>query len=124
MKPGPIDFNTQLSDPLIRMIAADWERTFTRFLPPVLHSYLQNCVTAIEKFHLQIQDQANQTGKGLAQLGILERQLGMYEQQARIAAEDAINQINTIQRDTNRAFAPVVMDAMLPSYTVSQLQCT
>lgn len=120
MKTGPIDFNTQLSDPLIRAIAADWERTFTHFLPPVVHSYLQNCVTGIEKFHLQVQDQARQAGKGLVQLGILERQLGMYEQQARIAAGEAINQINTIQRDTNRAFAPVVLNAMLPSYTVGQ----
>ena len=100
------------------MIAADWERTFTRSLPPVVHNYLQNCVTGIEKFHLQIQDKARQAGKGLAQLGILERQLGMYEQQTRMAAEEAINQINTIQRDTNREFAPLVMNAMLPSYTV------
>ncbi|KAF8438219.1 hypothetical protein BGX38DRAFT_1273714 [Terfezia claveryi] len=116
MARGPLDFNSNLSDPLIKVIAADWERTFTRFLPPVVHGYLQHCVTGIEKFHLQIQDQARQTGKGLMQLGILERQLGMYEQQARMASEEAINQINTIQRDTNREFAPVVMNAMLPSY--------
>ena len=124
MQTGPIDFNAELSDPLIRIIAADWERTFTRFLPPVVHSYLQSCVTGIEKFHLQIQDQARQTGKGLVQLGILERQLGMYEQQARMAAEEAINQVNTIQRDTNREFAPVVLNSMMPSYTVSLPQCT
>jgi len=58
------------------------------------------------------------------QLGILERQLGMYEQQARMAAEEAINQVNTIQRDTNREFAPVVLNSMMPSYTVSLPQCT
>lgn len=115
---GPIDFNADLSNPLIKMIAGDWERIFTHQIPQVMHSYLQKCFTSIEKFHLQIEDYAKEAGKGLALLGILERQLGMYEQHARQVSEEALNQIQTTQRDINREFAPVVMNAMLPGYVV------
>ena len=100
------------------MIAGDWERTFTRLIPQVMHSYLQKCVNSIEKFHLQIGDQAKEAGKGVALLGILEQQLGMYEQNARQVAEEALNQIQNTQRDINREFGPVVMNAMLPGYMV------
>ena len=84
----------------------------------MIGEYLQLCVTAFEKFHLQVEDQARQTGKGLLQLTILQRQLEMYEQQVRVAAEEALTQITDSQREVNREFGPSIMNKMLEAYLV------
>lgn len=115
---GLVDFNGELSNPLIEAIAVEWERTFTSLIPPVIQKYSQRFVTAIEKFHSQIQDRGSQGGKELLplELDILGKQLAMYEQQAMMIVDDTIQQIASMQRDINREFTPIIKAFMAPAY--------
>ncbi|KAF8475018.1 hypothetical protein BDZ91DRAFT_712137 [Kalaharituber pfeilii] len=112
---GLHDFNAQLSDPLIKMIASRWEKMFSRVVPQIIDTYLVTCRYAFVKLHRQVQRKADRI-VSLGQLGILQRQLLNYELEVKAAADEAVAFVTTMQRDLNREFVPAIRRVMLPAY--------
>lgn len=108
--------NGQLSDPMIKMLASNWEKTFSRRLPTVLQQYFRLSKDAITAFHKQVEGRAKKMGMGVASLHVLSGQLNTYGDVFRGVGTDIAAEINTAQREINREFTPVIATIMTTAY--------
>ena len=56
------------------------------------------------------------TGAGIVGLGMLQQQLGNYEEIFANTANSVKENMNKVQQDINRDFTPVIKDAMTGGY--------
>ncbi|KAL8672577.1 MAG: hypothetical protein Q9168_002982 [Polycauliona sp. 1 TL-2023] len=110
------NFNEQLIEPMIKIIAPGWERVFTRRVGSVLNNFTKSIPAILQKFHREIEDRARKIGTGLASLSMLKHQIGVYEQVMKDAAASTKDMIIAKQKDINREFTPVLERVMQPSY--------
>ncbi|KAL8688345.1 MAG: hypothetical protein Q9224_004906 [Gallowayella concinna] len=113
---GLHDWNAQLIEPMIKLIAPGWEKVFTRRVQSVMTNLTKTVPAVLKKFHRDIEDRARKIGTGLASLSMLSHQITAYEQVLKDAAASTKDVIITRQKDINREFAPVIERAMIPSY--------
>lgn len=113
---GKHDLNGQLSDPMIKILASNWEKTFSRRLPTVLQQYYRLSKDAITSFHKEVEARAKKMGMGVASLHVLSGQLNTYGDVFRGVATDITAEINTAQREINREFTPVIATIMATAY--------
>ncbi|KAL8820149.1 MAG: hypothetical protein Q9223_001566 [Gallowayella weberi] len=113
---GLHDWNAQLIEPMMKLIAPGWEKVFTRRVQSVMTNLTKTVPAVLKKFHRDIEDRARKIGTGLASLSMLSHQITVYEQVLKDAAPSTKDVIITRQKDINREFAPVIGRAMIPSY--------
>ncbi|KAL8652063.1 MAG: hypothetical protein Q9226_004426 [Calogaya cf. arnoldii] len=113
---GTHNFNEQLIEPMIKIIAPGWEKVFTRRVASVLNNFTKSIPAILLKFHREIEEPARKIGTGLASLAMLSHQMSVYEQVMKDAAASTKDMIITRQKDINRDFTPVLEGMMQPSY--------
>ena len=113
---GPHDWNGQLADPMLKIIASGWEKTFARRIGIVMATFTRNSSAVLRKFHADVQTRCQKTGTGLAGLNMLQQQLRVYENILKEISNTARESINTSQKDINREFTPVIEKAMIAAY--------
>ncbi|KAL8998150.1 MAG: hypothetical protein Q9188_006160 [Gyalolechia gomerana] len=113
---GLHDWNAQLTEPMIKMIAPGWEKVFTRRVQMVMNNFSKMAPTTLRQFHHEIEDRARNIGTGLASLSMLSQQILVYDQILKDLAATTKDMIMTRQKDINREFVPVIQHAMQPSY--------
>jgi len=113
---GLHDWNTQLTEPIIKNIANGWERTFSRRMPSVLNGLANKNGTLLAAFHEAVETRAMRNGTSLASLEMLKQQLPTYKDTFKDLSAVAQTQITTRQKDINREFVPVVAEAMKQAY--------
>ncbi|KAL8858213.1 MAG: hypothetical protein Q9178_005225 [Gyalolechia marmorata] len=113
---GCHNFNEQLIEPMIKLIAPGWEKAFTRRVQSVLNNFTKAIPVVLKKFHRDIEDRARKIGTGLASLSMLSHQISVYEQVMKDAAASTKDMIIAAQKDINREFIPVLERVMQPSY--------
>lgn len=113
---GLHDWNTQLTEPIIKNIANGWERTFSRRMPSVLAGLANKNGALLMSFHNTIETRAMRNGTSLASLEVLKQQLPTYKDSFRDLSVLAQAQITNRQKDINREFVPVVAEAMKQVY--------
>lgn len=108
--------NGQLSDPMIKMLASTWEKTFSRRIPSVLQQYCALSKDAITLFHNEVEERAKKMGMGVASIHVLSGQLNTYGDVFKGVAMDITAQINITQREINREFTPIIAGMMATAY--------
>ena len=109
---GLHDWNTQLTEPILKNIANGWERTFSRRMPSVLSGLANKTGTLLTTFHKTVETRAMRNGTSLASLEMLKQQLPTYKDTMKDLSTTAQTQIAARQKDINREFVPVVAEAM------------
>ena len=113
---GPHNWNVQLTDPMMKVIASGWERTFSRRAPAVMALLSRNAAALLSAFHRDVDTRARMLGVGIAGLHMLQQQLTVYEDIFKDLAATTKELINAQQKEINREFTPVIENAMLPAY--------
>ncbi|KAF2471415.1 uncharacterized protein BDR25DRAFT_223354 [Lindgomyces ingoldianus] len=113
---GLWDFNTELSDPIIKRLANSWERAFQNRLPKILQNYSRDSGKILHRFHDTIEERARQNGVGLANLQLLKNQIYTCENLFAEFCSVLVNSMNELQRDANREFTPTIVTLMRDAY--------
>ena len=113
---GLHDWNAQLTEPMIKILAPGWEKVFTRRIQNVMNNFTKSVPTTLKKFHQDIENRARKIGTGLASLSMLSHQISVYDQVLKDSAATTKDMIAARQKDINREFGPVIERAMLQSY--------
>ena len=119
---GPHNWNVQLTDPMMKVIASGWERAFSRRAPTVMASLSRNVATLLKAFHRDVDTRARMLGVGIAGLHMLQQQLTVYEDIFKDLAATTKEIINAQQKEINREFTPVIENAMLPAYNTCTME--
>ncbi|RDL34492.1 uncharacterized protein BP5553_07620 [Venustampulla echinocandica] len=113
---GAHDLNLQLTEPIIKGLANNWEKAFARRLPTVLQSFSRQSKSLLLNFHHEIETRSMQKGVGVAGLTMLGQQLRNYEGLFMNLTHQIVELINQSQRDANREFTPVVASWLSSPY--------
>lgn len=116
---GPRDFNAELAEPLYKHLGNGWEKAFQRRLPAVMRTCGKTFSTALHTFHRELEERARRRGVINPRLGLLARQMKLYEAVFVDLANAMVASINEQQREVNRQFTPVVRTAMERAYTLT-----
>ncbi|KAI9881074.1 MAG: hypothetical protein M1830_008232 [Pleopsidium flavum] len=120
---GPHDWNVALAEPMMKVLAPGWEKTFSRRSPAVMASFARNASSLLKDFHHEMDARARQTGAGIAGLHMLQQQLRVYEEMFKDLSNEVKESINTQQKEINREFVPVITAVMEPAYTACVQEC-
>jgi hypothetical protein len=113
---GSHDLNLQLCEPIIKHLASHWEKAFARRLPGVLQNFSRKSKNLLTEFHTEIEARSMKQGAGVAGLAMLGQQLRTYEAIFANLTSQMIEVINTLQRDANREFTPVIANKLASAY--------
>jgi hypothetical protein len=113
---GCHNFNEQLTEPIIKHIAAPWEKVFSRRLGLVLSGLSNNAGVLLTTFHNDVERRATKNGASIAAFQMLKQQLPIYKETLKDASSTAKDQITAKQKDINREFVPRITDNMLSVY--------
>ncbi|MCJ1248606.1 hypothetical protein MMC30_005824 [Trapelia coarctata] len=116
---GPHDWNTALAEPMIKVIAGGWDRTFSRRTPTVLSGLPRSAHNLLRAFHKEIEQK---TGAILPGLHVLQQQLQVYEQVFQDLEDTTKKELNSRQKDINREFVPVIQTAMTEAYDICEAE--
>ncbi|CAF9943183.1 MAG: hypothetical protein ALECFALPRED_010769, partial [Alectoria fallacina] len=113
---GPHEWNVELVEPMMKLLASGWEKAFSRRSPMVMASFARNAAACLKKFHKDIEARARQIGTGIAGLHMLQQQVVNYENLLKDLSATVKDTINTNQKEINREFVPVIEQAMAAAY--------
>ncbi|EMR86879.1 hypothetical protein ACHAPC_002340 [Botrytis cinerea] len=113
---GTYDFNSDLTEPIMKYLASHWEKNFSRRIPSVLRSFTTNANLILKKFHQAVESRSCKNRSEIAGLSMLSQQLRTYEATFSILTTEMVEAINNLQRDANREFVPVIARNLAPSY--------
>ncbi len=119
---GQHDFNEQLTEPIIRHVAGQWEKIFCRRLAPVLSGLFSNGSTLLTKFHDEVANRAVKNGASFAAFQMLKQQIPVYKETLKDASASVKDEITTKQRDINREFVPAIKDSMPDVYSTCLIE--
>ncbi|ESZ90745.1 hypothetical protein SBOR_8879 [Sclerotinia borealis F-4128] len=115
-KNGAHDWNSQLTDPIMKHLASNWEKSFSRRLPSVLQGFTKKSNGILQTFHREVEARSRKNGAGIAGLAMLSQQLRTYEATFSILTTEMVEAINSLQREANREFVPVVAQKLASAY--------
>lgn len=115
---GPKDFNQELVEPMVKMLATGWERSFTSRLPHVLKDYAKSTKSLLRDFHKCVEARARDKGIGIAGISMLSSQVVTYEQSFSNIVTECSTIMIELQKEANREFTPTIVEAMLDAYRV------
>jgi len=99
---GPHEWNAQLAEPMLKVLAAGWEKSFTRRAPMVMAGFVRNAAELLRNFHHDIDTRARKNGVGIAGLHALKQQLSVYEDILKDVSKEAADTMNNRQKEINR----------------------
>ncbi|KAB8298086.1 hypothetical protein EYC80_001848 [Monilinia laxa] len=117
MNEGTHDWNSQLTEPIMKHLAGNWEKIFSRRLPSVLEGFTTTTNESLKTFHRDVESRSRKTGAGISGLAMLAQQIRTYETTFSILGTEMMDAINTLQREANREFVPVVARKLASAYT-------
>ncbi|KAF2660783.1 hypothetical protein K491DRAFT_711373 [Lophiostoma macrostomum CBS 122681] len=112
------DFNSELIGPITKRLAPGWERSFQNRLPKAIELYTRDSSRLLHRFHETVEEQARQSGVGLASLSLLKTQIYGYEQVFESLNTDLVTSMTELQREANRDFLPTVVANMHAAYEI------
>ncbi|KAJ8060176.1 hypothetical protein OCU04_010521 [Sclerotinia nivalis] len=115
-KNGAYNFNSDLTEPIMKHLASHWEKNFSRRLPSVLRSFTTKTNLILKNFHQAVESRSRKNGTGIAGLEMLSQQLRTYDATFSILNIEMVEAINNLQRDANREFVPVIAQNLASSY--------
>ena len=115
---GPHEWNVQLADPMIRVLASGWEKTFSRRSPAVMASFSKSAGSLLRDFHRDIDNRARKLEAALPGLHMLQQQIRVYDDIFKDLSNTMRDTINAQQKEINREFTPVIERAMGEAYTL------
>lgn len=115
-KNAAYNFNSDLTEPIMKHLANHWEKNFSRRIPSVLRSFTTKTNLILKNFHQAVESRSRKNGTGIAGLVMLAQQLRTYESSFSILNIEMIEAINSLQRDANREFVPVIAQNLVSSY--------
>lgn len=101
---------------MLKVLAPGWERTFSRRVPSVLEGLARGASALLDTFHREVEARAARAGASHASFQMLKHQLPTYKQTFKDLAVESRNIIANEQKEINRAFVPVVTEAMSQVY--------
>lgn len=101
----------------MKNLASNWEKSFSRRLPSVLQGFTKRANEILKTFHRDVEARSRKNGAGIARLAMLSQQLRTYEATFSILTTEMVEAINTLQREANREFVPVVARKLASAYT-------
>ena len=113
---GPHEWNVELAEPMIKQLAAGWEKTFSRRLPMVTQTFARNAAARLKTFHSDIEARARKIGASIAGLSMLSQQVPAYEAIFKDFSSSVKETILAHQKEINREFVPVVAQHMDYAY--------
>ncbi|KAL8795726.1 MAG: hypothetical protein Q9195_001777 [Heterodermia aff. obscurata] len=113
---GPHEWNAELAEPMMKQLAAGWEKTFSRRIPVVTQAFACNAVARLKTFHHDIEARARKIGASIANLSMLSQQVPAYEAIFRDFSSGVKDMILAHQKEINREFVPVVARHMDRAY--------
>ncbi|RDW67742.1 hypothetical protein BP6252_09138 [Coleophoma cylindrospora] len=113
---GIHDFNSQLTEPLMKHLASHWEKAFARKLPTVLISFTKKSKGLLQTFHQEIEARSQSNGASIVGLKMLAQQLRTYEATFTHLSTEMVEEINKFQREANREFVPIVAKNLASAY--------
>ena len=113
---GLHDWNAQLTEPMIKVIAPGWEKVFTRRVQIVLNNFTRTAPAGLKSFHRDIDGRARRIGASIAGRSLLSQQTTVYEDILKDLATSTKDKIVAKQKDINREFVPVIERHMFDAY--------
>lgn len=113
---GSHDLNAQLSAPIMKGLATNWEKAFARRLPSVLVEFTKRSKALLLHFHKEVEARCMKLGLGLAGLSMLGHQLRNYEAIFVDLTAVVSEVITKQQREANRDFTPSIAFALADTY--------
>jgi hypothetical protein len=113
---GHHNLNAQLSDPMTRPLATPWEKAFAKELPGVLHVFAGKSKSLLAKFQEDIEARNLEKESGEAAFSMLGSQLQIYQAVFATVTKQMVDLIDSLQRDANREFTPVIVAALNSAY--------
>lgn len=105
------------ADPMMKVLASGWEKTFSRRSPAVMANFSRNAGSILRDFHRDVDARARKVGSGLAGLHMLQQQVRVYDDILKDLSNTIRDTINAQQKEANREFTPVIERAMANAYT-------
>ncbi|MCJ1312890.1 hypothetical protein MMC25_006566 [Agyrium rufum] len=115
---GPHDWNTALSEPMIKHLAGGWERMFSRCNQAIFSSFATESKKTLHKFHKEVSKRARKSGAAIAGLPMLKQQINACEAILKDLGIITKEVVNTEQKEINRTFVPVITKAMHEAYQI------
>ncbi|KAI1740104.1 hypothetical protein F4680DRAFT_465868 [Xylaria scruposa] len=115
---GLRDFNQELFDPIYRNLATGWERAFNNRLPAHLKSFANEIIVKLRDFHRVAKARAEQYHANIAGLVTLSSQILAHERTIKELPATIRDKVTALQREANRAFTPVIREAMDDAYVI------
>ena len=115
---GLHDWNSELTEPVIKLISSSWERTFSRRIPLVLQETVSKAASSMKWLHSNIEAKMSrdiQPGSFL----MLRNQLQTYNSLFRELCSMSITVVTTQAKDISRMFQPVIANAVEKAYQAS-----
>ncbi|CAK4034253.1 Hypothetical predicted protein [Lecanosticta acicola] len=113
---GARDFNAELTEPIYKQIATNWEKSFQRRLPHILQAFSKSVGSVLKNFHNAVEQRSRDKGHGLARVAMLGGQLEAYSAIFKDLTNVATQSLNEGQRELNREFTPFIAEIMSPTY--------
>lgn len=101
---------------MIKMIAAGWEKTFSRRIPVVTTAFARSAATLLKAFHRDIEARAHKVGASIAGLSMLSHQVATYESIFKDLSSTIKDTIIAQQKEINREFVPIIGQHMEFAY--------
>ena len=101
---GLHEWNAQLAEPMLKVVAAGWEKMFTRRTPMVMASFPRSALAVLKNFHNNVEVRARKIGLGIAGLHALKQQLSVYENILKDISREGTDIVNANQKEINRCF--------------------
>jgi hypothetical protein len=112
----PRNWNEELLEPISKHLAPNWERNFQHSLPNILDDFANTCQNTLASFHRAAIDEKQHDRRYVVLVNLLAQQLRAHTQSVNDISEAMKEKLADLQRDANRAFAPIIVNAMTRAY--------
>jgi hypothetical protein len=113
---GLHDWNSQLTEPIIKAISSGWERTFSRRIPFIVPSIASKAGRSIKSFHTNIESSTKRSPGSSGRFLMLTNQLHNYQALFKDLCSVNTTTITTYAKDINRMFQPVIARTLEMAY--------
>jgi hypothetical protein len=113
---GLHDWNSQLTEPVIKAISSSWERAFSQRIPLILQATASKAMSSMNWLHSNIETKMNKDIGPLGCFPMLNSQLQNYNALFRDLCSVSTGRVATQAKDINRMFQPVIASALETAY--------
>ncbi|OKL63903.1 hypothetical protein UA08_00258 [Talaromyces atroroseus] len=112
------NWNAELIEPVIKAVAPNWEKVFSRGLHDVLKRAAKESASLLESFHNNVSVKISQETGPLESSHMLSQQIPLYQQILNDIFSRQILEVREKSKDTSRMFEPVIAETLSPVYEV------